>query len=560
MSVPFSVVDAKLPRQFEVARDCFDQLIKVPSGPELPGFVVQDRKGDSGLQVRFLMSPDAVSVRTHMAMWKHLRGKDGEGVFPNLLVHGKTDLIPYYISEIPEGEPVATYRKRVGPIQPETAVRLVLTFAESLRVYKSGFGQRFAISPKAIWIEKTKSQPRVVMGEISPIQSDNPEAANAALCFNLLEFFAGEQNGANGEFKNLCDTIRKGPKTLESLGTALQKYLAANLAPNFWTDYNQPIPVSRHLATPTRRSRIDYELAKVKLASGLRSVLGFWPYPVGAAALLMVGITVKLTVFSNDEDTPDDSWLRPVQQAAPQAAAVSQPPPLPAVSGSVPISSPIQAPGPGAGTGIVPSNVSAPAPLSAPSPAPPLAGNYSNYSLTPARPVLSRRPKIPFRAPHSTIYSLPTFRTPTISTPVRRRPVPELSLQTREVILYLKTKLRKSRQVEAEKSPGENEEGDDEIPFGLEELEKKSQKAREKGDWLLAIECETYILDLNSSSREAELRLYDALLRLEQELDQIQSEDDIETLEYAAAYNAKAIDILLACFRSFGSRSQKLFF
>ncbi|MDF1816304.1 MAG: hypothetical protein P1V20_29160 [Verrucomicrobiales bacterium] len=310
-------------------RDERQQLVFLPSAPGLEGYLAFDLKENNFVQVRLLKTPDTDTRATFKEVWKSIREKNDCTICPEILALGEEENVPYYVSTLPAGEPVSFFVKRGGPLPPEVAVKLVLRFIRSLKAQNPVSYETFGMSPEAVWITRSSEEPRLILGDFSPVPVNSAEAKNAHLCLDLLKFLSGNPP-FNEVFQDLIMSVEKGPQTMGYLLSKLEDYQEANPAATFWTDFNQPNPILHQLVPPEVAIQTAVPSPDSEAIAGTSHERPLWQYiaGIGLAAVAFGLLALAGLVFlTRDEPVPDSVVYNEPVDETPVSPVVEPPKP-----------------------------------------------------------------------------------------------------------------------------------------------------------------------------------------------------------------------------------------
>ena len=302
---------------YQFCRDAREQLVQVPAGPDLIGYLALDVNRNQFAQVRLLKSADNGKRALYKDFWRQQTGEKSSAIHPKVLAYGEEETIPYYICNLPEAEPIALFSERNGPIPPENAVRLVLNFIHSLKDQKSISPGIHLIHPDMLWITGGASDPEIILGDFHPIPFPDAEVKNAALCSDLLKFLSGNPPFMEW-FQDLMELIDKGPGTINHLTGLLQSAADSHPAEPFWTEFNKPCPILHQLISPE-------EVVPIPLRPIPCDQKRFWPSKrmlgIAAGTLLLLTLAFKGLPSLNADKSPATVETKPkIQEPAPQLA------------------------------------------------------------------------------------------------------------------------------------------------------------------------------------------------------------------------------------------------
>ena len=234
---------------YQIVRDQAEDSIAIPAGPQLKGYLVRDTRENVFAQARFLNVPRPVSEAQFDSVWKNVKRHNDAVIFPEMLASGREKSGLFYVSSLPNGEPITRFIAREGSVPPANAVPLISRFVRALCSQKMLPLNEFTIFPQSVWIAQDTKQPRIVLGDFSPGLSNTPETDNANLVFDLLKFIAGNPP-FDTEFQCLCRAIKNGPTTLVHIEECLKQFEQDCPAPPYWNQATQPTPLLLQLVDP----------------------------------------------------------------------------------------------------------------------------------------------------------------------------------------------------------------------------------------------------------------------------------------------------------------------
>ncbi|MDF1811569.1 MAG: hypothetical protein P1V20_05130 [Verrucomicrobiales bacterium] len=485
-------------------KDSCGRLVSIPTGAELEGYLAVDKESGTHAQVRFLKSEDPLLRSAYNSIWKSFLSIGHSDICPQVYGVTEYDGMPCCISELPKGEPVNHFINRNGDVPPEVAVRLILEFAKSLRSHSPSFHRQFAISPESIWISRTKVQPKILLGEISPVRRDDPEAHNVDLCIDLLKYLTGNP-AKNNRFQGLVTQLSSGPGTLEFIERLLTCYAEANPAPNYWMGFNDPESLLTRIISAEEAANRACKREESKIIETAKKT--FWPALIVATVGIGAFITYCLYTLSKDPDL------------APQTTVYQTPQPIHYVSPA-----PAYQPAPQR-----PLVVQAPAPVRsrAVAPSAPAAVTYSRPARLTTKPVIE--PKI---------------------TPLIKNILAGTGDLFKEVFQSAESEwlIREAPEKRGD-GPFTDE---DEKALQLLELKKAAADARDRNQPFEAIKYEVALLKIKPDALDARIRLHDYLSQIQAMAHNQKaiSPEEIEILVEASNENSKAKDILNSHYRN----------
>lgn len=300
-------------------QDSCGRLVSIPTGSGQEGYLAVNRESGKHSQVRFLKSGDGKTQAAFRSIWNSFLKVEGSEICPQVEAVTVFDAMPCCITSLPKGEPVNHFVNRNGDLPPEVAVRLVLEFAKSIRTHNPTFYRQFAISPESVWIARTSGQPRLVLGEISPVNHPDPEAHNVELCIELLKYLTGNPL-SDSRFQRLLNQLSSGPRKLEFIERSLECFAEANPAANYWMGFNDPACLLERIITAESAARLaarDAENALVETAKK-----SFWPALIATTIAVGAFMTFCIIKFAGDPDLQIQKIEKPRVQYVRQAPPV----------------------------------------------------------------------------------------------------------------------------------------------------------------------------------------------------------------------------------------------
>lgn len=480
----YSSVESFQHGSYQLFRDIAGQLVTIPSSSELEGYLAVDRETRSFVQIRILRAGDDRRQERYCEDWSKFLGS-GDGLFsPRMLALTDFDENPCYVSSVPLGEPVNQFLERNGTVPVEVAARLVLDFAVSLQEHDL-LESEFAIAPESIWIARTESGPRIVLGEYASRDHEQPAAFNYALAVELLVFLAGGAGNHEG-FARLINQLEDGPARLSRLESLLSDFVETNPCPNYWMGFNDPRSVQEGVIFPEEIATGDDEDSLIVRVTK-KSV---WPMVVLTTLFVGAFITFCLFKFSDLATSP------------PTVAVTSQNASSPFLKKTYTVS------------------------RSGPNTVSPVAISPSSQAVIPSNPVESTG-KVEWTPYLKTLLG----NTGDLFGDVLRSSVSEWLVFPEED--------------GSDELQSFNEE--DEKALRVLELKRASTEAMASRAYITAVGHELEILSLRPDSVDARIRLHDCLTELRKEIPAGFgiSDEDVEILVEAATENSLAKEIIL---------------
>lgn len=522
-------------------RDDRDHLILIPSGPDLEGYLALDQKENNFVQVRLLKTQDTNKRETYKAVWKQIRDKNDCNICPEILAFGEEESVPYYVSSLPAGEPVSYFVKRGGPIPPEVAVKMVLKFVRSVRAQNPVHYEHFEMSPETLWVSRCAHEPRIILGDFSPVPRDGAEGINAYLCLDLLKYLSGNPP-FNENFQDLMSSIEKGPRTLGFMANKLEDYANGNPPVDFWTEQNMPRPMLNQLVDPQVALQAAVPDPAIEGSQEKSATGPVWPHilTIGSTAVVFGILGVAGWIFMRDnKDRELVADTRP-EITEPVVAPIEKTTlsvnsfPVPEVFEPV-----APAPEPPAPEPVVaepeelavtqPESNSEELPIGEPyqPPLPPVNGPEEVVDIFEVEEAAENVAAAPLE-------------------PAKEEDITEILPDEPEVVEFAKVPT-------GEISTDPEVEGADANVEMIDQLSAQATKARADNQLIKAIEKQIEILAIAEDSVDTKLSLNEDLYLLQQEDKQDYAPEEIATLKKASTYNTKAGDILVKHYRKTGN-------
>jgi len=280
-------------RQFRFSRSEKGDLMKIPAGPGLQGFLVINTEQNAYQQIRLLDSNDPATRANCESIWKSIYESNDSILFPEIVDFGIDDDVYFYVSSLPNGEPIIQYIERSAPLPTTAACQLLARFVSRLRFQKKVRTDRFAIPLSSLWFDGASSGPRIIIGDINPRESTHAEAENVAMCQEVIRLLAGDPLDAS--YTRLCESLEQGPRTLANLEVNLENFLK-DTPPTliFWGSHNEPRQIlspmisSREVEVETEEIAIKPDPTPIAEKPVPTTTVGRLKYLVGAAVITII--------------------------------------------------------------------------------------------------------------------------------------------------------------------------------------------------------------------------------------------------------------------------------
>lgn len=173
--------------QFQFNSD--QELVSTPIGGNLESFLVFDQYHESYRQL-VVHSSGSPANKTCSEVWFNVKQSSPEG-FANIVAIGEDDGLPFYVAELPSGEPVKKYARKHNLSIPYTA-NLILEFLNCLSCQSAFPIGEWQISIDSLWIsEDDKGQLKIQLGDIALQPEDKNNFSILPLIVDLFENLAG---------------------------------------------------------------------------------------------------------------------------------------------------------------------------------------------------------------------------------------------------------------------------------------------------------------------------------------------------------------------------------
>ena len=539
-------------QRFRFSRDESRKLISIPAIPGTEGYLGVDTEEEQFVQVRLLTSQNEEERSTILDIWDGLWELDGpeeNSIFPEMLARGEENSKSFYVATLPEGEPVANFVKRNGPIPAEDAVSLVLRFIEALLGQVPYLANNYALLPNTVWIEKSIGEPEVVLGEITASTHQNPDGSNTELCLELLKFLSGNPP-YDEDFRELCEEIAAHPKSLKRMLNLLLEY-RAKFPPSedYWMELRMPVPWLEQI-NPTLDFSAGEDNNNEKTEAGAESaeesdsnsakkparpVL-----PVLATMILLLGITA-LIYFKFAHGKVSGSSLAWSKSRKPTEGIVAEtaPVPEPLVTKRMIEKSPLSGIEDSDSTGY---DGESDRVQSAP-----------DEEKLPGEPVLSpievAKPSDQGEIAPDPKQTLSDAKVGSSGEPVAKADQPETEKVEAGEPKEDSPELAERDAAAVAPPQPHPDSATPAADLKHDLLRRVANQARLDGDLTGAIKGELALLDYDPQSKKSKARLREDLLSLQLDSEHSISNDDIDLLERAAVHDDKAFDILAAHYK-----------